>query len=169
MEQLTLLYKEYAGVLPAGCQPITGSGSNRQYYRLTDTLGRSVIGVVGTSREENQAFLYLTHHFERKGLPVPHILAQSADEMRYLQSDLGDRSLYDALKKGRQNGQYSEAERELIPPHRGPLAPCADAGRRGTRLRPFAIPKGTDGPHQRDVRPQLLQVLFPPAQCGVIP
>ncbi len=115
MNQLITLYKEYVGTEPAQCQPITGSGSNRQYFRLTDSEGKSLIGVVGTNRDENAAFVYLTQHFSDKGLPVPRLLAVSNDGMRYLQSDLGQRSLYDALKGGREKGgAYAEYEVDLL-------------------------------------------------------
>ncbi len=115
MNQLNALYKEYTGVEPIQCHPITGSGSNRQYFRLTDNEGKSLIGVVGINRDENNAFVYLTKHFAAKGLPVPQLLAVSEDGMRYLQSDLGCHSLYDVLKGGREKGgTYSEHEVELL-------------------------------------------------------
>lgn len=115
MKELSLLYGEWAGHAPVLCQPITGSGSNRRYFRLDDAAGNRVIGVVGTCYEENRAFLYLSRSFASCGLPVPRILAVSHDGMRYLQTDLGDRSLYDALKAGRESGgDYSQEERELI-------------------------------------------------------
>lgn len=115
MEQLTLLYKAYTGHDPLFCEPITGSGSNRQYFRLTDADGHSVIGVVGTSRDENHAFCYLSRHFTLRQLPVPQVLIESEDGLRYLQTDLGDVSLFDALKNGREaGGRYTQAERELL-------------------------------------------------------
>ncbi len=115
MKQLKVLYKGYTGVEPMQCQPITGSGSNRQYFRLTDNVGKSLIGVVGTNRDENNAFVYLTRHFSAKGLPVPQLLAVSEDGMCYLQTDLGQRSLYDALKEGReQGGEYNAHEVEML-------------------------------------------------------
>ena len=74
-----------------------------------------MIGVKGTSRDEDHAFIYLTKHFERRKLPVPHILAVSDDELLYLQTDLGSTSLFDALKGGRMaGGRYNEHERELL-------------------------------------------------------
>lgn len=115
MEQLTLLYKAYTGHDPLFCETITGSGSNRQYFRLTDADGHSVIGVVGTSRDENHAFCYLSRHFTLRQLPVPQVLIESEDGLRYLQTDLGDVSLFDALKNGREaGGRYTQAERELL-------------------------------------------------------
>ncbi len=115
MEQLLQLYKEYAHEAPARVEPITGSGSNRQYYRLFDAHGQCVIGVVGTSREENHAFVYLARHFRAKGLPVPEVLGVSNDERCYLQQNVGQRALFDALRTGREaGGHYSEEEIQLL-------------------------------------------------------
>ena len=115
MEQLIHLFKEHTGHEPVLCQAITGSGSNRQYYRLTDAEGETLIGVVGTSREENHAFIYLSRHFHEKGLPVPEVVAVSDDELRYLQRDLGHRSLFDAIRQGRESGgHYDARECELL-------------------------------------------------------
>lgn len=115
MEQLKVLYKEYTGKDAVVCEEIAGSGSNRRYYRLRDGEGRSVIGVVGTSRDENHAFCYLSGHFNLRQLPVPEVLAVSRDGLRYLQTDLGSKSLFDALKAGREaGGRYTQAEKELL-------------------------------------------------------
>ena len=94
---------------------LAGAGSNREYYRMTDGEGQSVIGCIGTSRDENHAFVCLTRHFTRRQLPVPQILAVSNDELRYLQTDLGDQSLFDALRVGREaGGRYTQQERALL-------------------------------------------------------
>lgn len=115
MERLKSLYKEWCGQSPVTTDLLPGAGSNRQYYRLTDAEGRSVIGVVGTSVEENDAFVYLASHFNLRRLPVPRVLAVSSDKLRYIQTDLGNRSLFDALKKGRESGgRYTAYEKELL-------------------------------------------------------
>ena len=115
MEQLIQLYHSATGHQPAQCQAITGSGSNRQYFRLTDSEGATLIGVVGTSKEENHAFIYLSRHFREKDLPVPEVVAVSDDELRYLQQDLGGRSLFDAIRQGRESGgRYDARECELL-------------------------------------------------------
>ena len=115
MEQLQKLYRQWSGAPAARVEKLPGAGSNRSYYRLTAADGTTVIGCVGTSREENHAFVTLARHFASKGLPVPQVLAVSADEVRYLQTDLGATSLFDAIKAGRQaGGNYSEAEKELL-------------------------------------------------------
>lgn len=115
MEQLVLLYKEWSGESPAHTEVLPGAGSNRRYIRLTGADGKTVVGVVGTSFEENNTFIYMSRHFKKKGLPVPEVLAVSQDGKRYLQTDLGNRSLFDALAEGcSKAGQYTSAECELL-------------------------------------------------------
>ncbi len=94
---------------------LAGAGSNRQYFRFTGHQGKTVIGVIGNSHDENHAFISLDRHFCLCKLPVPQVLAVSDDEMRYLQTDLGDTSLFDAIKGGREaGGRYNLAEKELL-------------------------------------------------------
>ena len=94
MQELISLYADRYGVPPEEVTPITGSASNRSYYRLASPVG-SCIGVVGLDRAENHAFLTLAHHFHSKGIPVPEVYCVSDDRMSYLQEDLGDAILYD--------------------------------------------------------------------------
>ena len=115
MEQLLSLYEKWKGQQPAKVDKLAGAGSNRTYYRLWDAGDESVVGVIGTSRDENHAFTYLANHFTHRQLPVPRILAVSDDGMRYLQSDLGSRSLFDAIQGGREaGGRYNLEEQELL-------------------------------------------------------
>ena len=115
MEKLTELYRQWRGEEPANVQAIPGGGSNRAYYRMTDREGKNVVGCIGISRDENHAFVYLTRHFTRRKLPVPSILAVSDDELRYLQTDLGSVSLFDAVRGGREaGGRYTLKEQELL-------------------------------------------------------
>ncbi len=115
MQKLVELYKKWSGEEPQNVQQLTAGGSNREYYRLTSSEGKSVIGCVGTSRDENHAFVYLSHHFTKRQLPVPEILAVSNDELRYLQTDLGAVSLFDAIRGGREaGGRYTLKEQELL-------------------------------------------------------
>ena len=113
--KLLALYTSWRGQEPTTTERLPGAGSNREYYRLTDQEGRSVVGAIGTSRDENHAFIYLARHFELRQLPVPHILAATDDELCYLQTDLGRTSLFDALAGGRQaGGRYNQREKELL-------------------------------------------------------
>lgn len=100
MKELTQLYCDFFGQDPARVQPLSGAGSNRRYFRLwhsDEPDAGSVIGVIGENAKENHAFLALARLMFDEGLPVPRVFLSSADEMRYLQQDLGDTSLYDLL------------------------------------------------------------------------
>lgn len=121
MDALIKLFKEWSGAEPSRVEKLPGAGSNRQYFRLhvgnfaEKQLPETVIGCIGTSRDENHAFIYLTRHFTQRQLPVPQIMAVSSDELRYLQTDLGETSLFDALQGGREaGGRYNQEERQLL-------------------------------------------------------
>ena len=115
MQKLLELYRQWSGEEPQSVTQLTAGGSNRSYYRIVSSQGESVIGCVGTSRDENHAFVYLTHHFTKRQLPVPRILAVSDDELRYIQTDLGSVSLFDAIRGGREaGGRYTLKEQELL-------------------------------------------------------
>lgn len=115
MKKLLELYHQWNGKEAVRTEKIAMQGSNRSYYRLFDEKDTSVIGVIGTSLEENRAFIYLSSHFNFCQLSVPKVLAVSEDEQRYLQTDLGNTSLFDALKDGREaGGRYTIKEKELL-------------------------------------------------------
>ncbi|MGN0047759.1 MAG: phosphotransferase [Bacteroides sp.] len=111
-EELNQLYTRYTGRQALRIDEMPSSGSNRRYFRLTGDP--TLIGVSGESAEENRAFLYMAAHFRSKGLPVPQVVAQSDDSIFYLQEDLGDRLLFNAIEKGRQTGVFDEREKELL-------------------------------------------------------
>ena len=94
MKELSSLYKSYFGTDPVSVIPITGSASNRKYFRISSPEG-SCIGVAGLDRQENDAFIHIARHFRSKGIPVPEVYAVSEDGMCYLQEDLGDSVLFD--------------------------------------------------------------------------
>ena len=111
-KNLLQLYAEYPGQEADSITELPSSGSNRRYFRL---LGNpTLIGVSGTSVEENRAFLYMAQHFKKKGLPVPTVYYRSADDRFYLQEDLGNTLLFDAIEKGRKSSVFDEEERQLL-------------------------------------------------------
>lgn len=112
METLKKLYQEYTGQTPSQIDELPSSGSNRRYFRLHGSP--TLIGVHGTCKEENEAFIYLAGHFSNAELPVPKVLAVSDDRMTYLQTDLGDDILFKAIEKGRQTKSFSSDEKELL-------------------------------------------------------
>jgi aminoglycoside/choline kinase family phosphotransferase len=112
MNVLTDLFFQYCGQLPQTVVLLSGAGSNRKYYRLSAD-GTSVIGVLGTSLEENRAFIMLSAHFHKQCLPVPAVISISSDEMGYLQEDLGNISLFSLIEKAKKN-QGITAEKSLL-------------------------------------------------------
>lgn len=107
------LYKSLRGVEPQWVKQLSGAGSNRQYFRLGG-VDETLIGVEGTSVEENRAFITMARHFAAKGLPVPKVLVVSVDERLYLQEDLGDSLLFDVLAASRQSGIVGDVEEDLL-------------------------------------------------------
>lgn len=111
-EVLKDLYHTFVGRPADEIVELPSSGSNRRYFRLSGP--RSLIGVSGTSRPENEAFLYMAAHFRQKGLPVPEVYCSSEDKLFYLQEDLGDTLLFDAIEKGRKSSVFDETEKRLL-------------------------------------------------------
>ena len=108
------LFEKYTGQKVAGIRELNSSGSNRRYFRITGTGGTSLVGVLGLNLKENRAFCGLGRHFLEKGINVPKVLAVSEDGMSYIQEDLGDELLYDAVSQGRESGEYSSYERSML-------------------------------------------------------
>ena len=114
-QSLSQLFFEATGKKAGEQTALTASGSNRRYYRIeSEDKTTSLIGVQGTSRDENHAFLYMAEHFMQKGLNVPKVLAVSDDEMNYVQQDLGNVLLFDYIAEGRKTGVFSAREKEML-------------------------------------------------------
>ena len=114
-QSLSLLFFEATGKKAGEQTALTASGSNRRYYRIdSEDHSTSLIGVQGTSRDENHAFLYMAEHFMKKGLNVPKVLAVSDDEMNYVQQDLGNVLLFDYIAEGRKTGVFSAREKDML-------------------------------------------------------
>ena len=109
---LSELYQSYTGSEVQEITELPSSGSNRRYFRLKGK--ETIIGVSGTSVEENNAFIYMAKHFLEKGLPVPKVYAVSEDHSLYIQEDLGDTLLFNAIEKGRKSSVFDEEERLLL-------------------------------------------------------
>ena len=114
-QSLSQLFFEATGKKAGDQVALTASGSNRRYYRIFSEDGEtSLIGVQGTSRDENHAFLYMAEHFIQKGLNVPKVLKVSDDEMNYVQQDLGNVLLFDYIAEGRKTGVFSQKEKDML-------------------------------------------------------
>jgi len=103
-ENAFMLPNELISILPktdalVKAEVIGGSGSNRSYRRLYMKSGRELIGTVGTNRAENEAFIYLAAKLREAGVNVPEVLAVSDDNMAYVQTSVGNKSLFDCLDR----------------------------------------------------------------------
>lgn len=111
-EELKRLYYEYTGSQAEDIIELPSSGSNRRYFRISGP--KTLIGVSGSSQEENKAFIYMSGFFRGKGISVPEVHFYSDDYSFYLQEDLGDTMLFNAIEKGRKSCVFDEEERRLL-------------------------------------------------------
>ncbi len=101
MEPLFHLFEKFTGARPSQHKLLTGSGSNRVYYRLWLDNTTSYIGVQGNQVKENKAFIAIADCMQQAGIDAPQVLAVSEDAMYYITTDLGDQSLFfDYIAKG---------------------------------------------------------------------
>ena len=91
-------------------EDIKSDGSNRKILRLKNT-NRSVVGFFGPDKSENNAFVSFSKHFKNQSLPVPEIFAYEPLNKIYLETDLGNETLFDFLEKHRKN---SDLDSETI-------------------------------------------------------
>ena len=83
------------------------SGSSRRYFRVK-TDKRYLIGAYNINVEENDAFFSFSKHFHEFGLPVPEILAISPPKEIYVQTDLGDVTLFHYVEDCLKNGTFDD-------------------------------------------------------------
>lgn len=75
------------------------AGSNRQYFRLKKGVQSYILTYNPSNVPENNAFVSFTKHFSDQGLFVPSIEYVEPGQQFYIQSDLGDLSLFDVIKQ----------------------------------------------------------------------
>ncbi|MGQ1787800.1 RapZ C-terminal domain-containing protein [Saccharicrinis sp. GN24d3] len=88
------------------------SGSYREYVRFKGG-GKSALGAYNSDKKENIAFVGFSEHFHAKGLNVPKIFENDAENNVYLLEDLGDTTLFDFLQRNRTEDEFSEALIEI--------------------------------------------------------
>lgn len=90
------LFKKKFGHKPEKADALPLSGSDRKYYRISHQ-DLSVIGALNENVKENVAFMYFSQHLKQKGLPVPEVFIDNEAKTAYLQTDLGDTTLFSLL------------------------------------------------------------------------
>ena len=113
MNELETLFRQFTHENLLTQKELTASGSPRRYFRLEGEKS-TLIGVEGTSVEENRAFIAMSKHFRKLDLPVPVVVAETPDGKFYLQNDLGDTLLFDYIAEGRKTGIFSDAEKGIL-------------------------------------------------------
>lgn len=76
----------------------SGSGSNRQYFRIT-YQGESFIGTKSEDIRENEAFFYLADYYKSINISVPKVHYISSNRTIYFQEDFGDTNLLHLVKE----------------------------------------------------------------------
>lgn len=95
---LKKLFEDWSHENALNIIPLAQSGSYRKYFRISGKE-KTAIGVFGTDKKENIAFISFTKHFLKKDLNVPNLYAQQLKEDIYLIEDFGDTTLYSLVEK----------------------------------------------------------------------
>jgi aminoglycoside/choline kinase family phosphotransferase len=113
MTELKYLFQKHTGKQAESITELPSSGSNRRYFRLQNAA-ISLIGVMGTSKEENSAFYEMAMHFKSKEINVPQVYLRSDDWLFYIQEDLGDTLLFNLIQKGRLTRAFDLDEKKIL-------------------------------------------------------
>lgn len=136
--KLTELFTSWAGEAPASVEKLPPSGSNRAYFRLRASDGRTAIGVVGENDRENRAFISFSQALAKAGVNVPAIYAVCETDGVYLQQDLGSTSLFDLINSERKanDGKFTPRLKEA---YKKVLAALVDIQSKGRNTIDFSL------------------------------
>lgn len=112
------LFRQKFGKNPVSVLPLEGDGSARQMFRLVGDNYETAIGVVGPDAEENRAFLGYTEAFRSISLPVPEVYAVDLKAGAYLEEDLGETTLFDAVSLARKEQPEAPFPDVMVPVYR---------------------------------------------------
>ncbi|MFC1662015.1 phosphotransferase [Gemmatimonadota bacterium] len=121
-ERIIGLFEERYGHRPEAILEIAADGSTRQYFRLVSDHGETAVGAIGPDHEENRAFLAFAKAFRGAGLPVPEIYSEDREAGVWLEEDLGDTTLFQALSAARVESGPDEFPEEVLQLFRGALS-----------------------------------------------
>ncbi|PVD53287.1 hypothetical protein DC498_05265 [Terrimonas sp.] len=99
LEKVTHFFESWKNEKPDEIYTLRQAGSNRQYFRAKAEGGSYIITYNPNNIVENNAFIEFSKHFFKNNLAVPQILFEDTDKTQYVQTDFGDISLYDILRK----------------------------------------------------------------------
>ncbi|MBT8396548.1 MAG: phosphotransferase, partial [Gemmatimonadetes bacterium] len=116
-ERLVQLFSRKYGQRPDAILDMAADGSTRQYFRLLLEGRETVVGAIGPDHEENRAFLSFAKAFRKIGLPVPEIFDEDREAGVWLEEDLGDTTLFQALtavRSGTDEDLFPDEAEELF-------------------------------------------------------
>ena len=99
-ETLEQLFCKHFGQNPERIEKMPLSGSNREYFLMSNAENQCV-GTIGKELRENNAFVKFATAFSKENLPVPKVLEVSDDGFSYLQTYIEGTSLFDYLENHR--------------------------------------------------------------------
>ncbi len=99
LAHIETFFKSWKNQEVEGLSTLKQAGSNRQYFRILSGNHSYIITYNPNNIPENNAFIEFSRHFTGKQLPVPEILYTDENKTQYIQSDLGDVSLFDVMQK----------------------------------------------------------------------
>ena len=100
-ETLIALSEDHFGQRPDVILEMAADGSTRQYFRLVWHAEQTAVGAIGPDHDENRAFLEFAKAFHKAGLPVPEIYAEDREAGVWVEEDLGETTLFQALAAAR--------------------------------------------------------------------
>jgi aminoglycoside/choline kinase family phosphotransferase len=114
-ERINELFRSRFGTDPETVLEMAGDGSSRRYHRIRGADGTTAIGCSGPDREENRAFLSYSASLRSVGLPVPEIYVADEDAGVWIEEDLGDMTLFDAIEEARSSSPEAGFPEALVP------------------------------------------------------
>ena len=112
------LFKQHFGKPPVTILEIAGDGSSRQMHRLVGEEMETAVAVTGPDADENRAFLAFTEAFRSIGLPVPQVYGVDEKAGIYLEEDLGETTLFDAVTMARREEPGADFPASMVPVYR---------------------------------------------------
>ena len=134
------LFRDYYDTDPTSIREIGADGSNRTYVRIEGGGGERAVAGFGPDAEENRAFFSFTRSLRGAGLPVPELYAVDEDEGVWLEEDLGDTTLYNALEAARdETAEEGAFPSSILPAYRKALALLPQVQVEGARVIDFDV------------------------------
>jgi aminoglycoside/choline kinase family phosphotransferase/choline kinase len=87
---------------------IAEQGSNRKFYRISYPDSSRVVMLSSSEDLDFERFIKIGEYFYDKGFGTPEIFNYSKAQYAVLVEDLGDETVYEALKRGNQREMYSK-------------------------------------------------------------